>query len=58
MMKTMERLMDKLALGNNPPPPAQPETQIRNPRFRRPQIQQRPRELRNKLDKQVRPPFQ
>jgi len=38
MMRTMERLVDRLALGNNPPT-AQPETQVRNPKFRRVKIQ-------------------
>ena len=58
-MKTMEKLMDRLALGNTSTPPTQHEPQFRNPQFRRPQNQQRPRENRNQpLDPQVRPPFQ
>ena len=47
MMKTMEKLMDRLALGNTFVPPTQHEPQFRNPQFRRPQNQQRPRENRN-----------
>lgn len=43
MMKTMEKLMDRLALGNTPAPPAQQEPQFRNPQFIRLQNQQRPR---------------
>lgn len=38
MMETMERLMDRVALGNNPLV-VEPETQVRNPNFRRVQIQ-------------------
>ena len=37
MMKTMEKLMDRLALGNASTPPAQHEPQFRNPQFRIPQ---------------------
>lgn len=47
MMKTMEKLMDRLALGNTSAPPAQQEPQFRNPQYRRPQNQQRPRDNRN-----------
>ena len=47
MMKTMEKLMDILALENTSAPPIQHELQFRNPQFRRPQNQQRPRENRN-----------
>ena len=38
MMKTMERLIDRLALDNMPPNRDQPEPQIRNPNFRIPPI--------------------
>ena len=31
MMKTMEKLMDRLALGNKSSPPTQHEPQFRNP---------------------------
>ena len=59
MMKTMDKLMDRLALGNTSAPPMQHEPQFRNPQFRRPQNQQRPRENRNQqADPPVRPPFQ
>lgn len=59
MMKTMEKLMDRLALGNTSTPPAQQEPQFINPQFRRPQNQQRPRENRNQQpNPPVRPPFQ
>ena len=47
MMKTMEKMMDRLALGNTSAPPLQQEPQFRNPQFRKPQNQQRPRENRN-----------
>ena len=59
MMKTMEMLMDTLALDNTSAPPMQHEPQFRNPQFRRPQNQQRPRENRNQqANPPVRPPFQ
>ena len=35
MMKTMERLMVRLALENRPPNREKPENQVRNPNFRR-----------------------
>ena len=58
MMKTMENLMDRLALGNTSAPPVQHEPQFKNPQFRRPQNQQRLRENRNQqADPRVRPPF-
>ncbi len=58
MMKTMEKLMDRLDFGNTSTPPMQHEPQFRNPEFRRPQNQQRPRENRNQQpDPPVRPPF-
>ena len=47
MMKKMEKIMDRLALGNTYSPSAKHEPQFRNPQFRRPQNQQRPRENRN-----------
>jgi len=54
MMKTMEKLIDWLALGNTFAPLVRQESQ-----FRRPQNQQRPRENRNQQsDPPVRPPFQ
>ena len=59
MMKTMEKLMDRLALGNTYAPPMQHEPQFRNPQFRRPQNQQRPRENKNQQPHPpARPPFQ
>ena len=58
MMKTMEKLMDMLALGTCSAPLTQHEPQFRNPQFRRPQNHQRPMENRNQPDPQVRPPFQ
>jgi len=59
MMKTMEKLMDRLALGNAPAPPAQQEPRFRNPQFIKLQNQQRPRENINQHpDPPVRPPFQ
>ena len=58
MMKTMEKMMDRLSLGNASAPPAQHEPQFRNPQFRRPQNQQRPRENKNHPNPLVRPPFQ
>jgi len=54
MMKTMEKLMDRLALGTASAPPVQQE-----PQFRRPQNQQRLRDNRNQQgNPPVRPPFQ
>ena len=55
MMKTMERLMDMLALDNIPPNREQSRNQIRNPNFRRPPPP--PRNQRNPEDQQIRPPF-
>ena len=58
MMKKMEKLMDRLALGNTFAPPAQHEPQFRNPQFRRPENQQRPREnINQQPEAPVRPPF-
>ena len=37
MMKKMEKLMDRLALGNGSAPPTQHEPQFRNLQFTRPQ---------------------
>ena len=34
MIKTMEKLMDRLALGNTSAPPAQQEPQFRNPHLK------------------------
>lgn len=59
MMKIMEKLMDRLALGNTSAPPAQHEPQFRNPQFRRPLNHQRPREnINQQPDPPLRPPFQ
>lgn len=59
MMKTMEKLMDRLALENTSAPLVQQGPQFRNPKFRRPQNQQRPTENRNQQpNPPVRPPFQ
>ena len=55
LMKTMERLMDRLALYNRPHNREQPENQIRNPNFRRPPPPQR--NQRNPKDQQIRRPF-
>ena len=57
MMKTMEKLMDRLVLGATPFLPTQQETHIINLQFRLPQIQQRQRKNRNQPDPQVISPF-
>ena len=59
MMKTMEKLMEILAIGDGPRIRQQHETQIRNPNFRRPPFPQiRQRDQRNPTHNQIRPPFQ
>ena len=55
MMKTMDRLVDRLALDNRPPNREKPKNQVRNPNFRRPPPPQR--NQRNPEDQQIRPPF-
>ena len=61
MKRTMERLMDKLALDNIPQNIDQHEPQIMNPNFRRPlppHIRQREKIIPwNVEDQQIRPPF-
>lgn len=62
MMKTMEKLMDKLFVDDRNQMKDQNETQVRNPNFGRqqgphvPQIM--PRGKRNPNEQQIRPPFQ
>lgn len=59
MLKTMEKLMEILVVGDRNPVAQQQETQIRNPNFKRPQFPQiRQRDQRNPIDQQIRPPFQ
>ena len=59
MMKTMEKLMENLAVGDRPPTIQHHETQTRNPNCRRQQFPQiRQRDKKNLVDNQVRPPFQ
>ena len=64
MLKTMEKLMDRMTMDNIPLNREHNEPQIRNPNFRRfnppppPQIRQRDmRNPRNPDDQQIRPPF-
>ena len=64
MMKTMEKLMDRMTMDNGLANKEQNEPQIRNPNFRRPnppqppQIRQRDiRNPRNPNDQQIQPPF-
>ena len=64
MLKTMEKLMDRITVDNRPFNREQNEPQIRNPNFRRPnpppppQIRQRDtRNPRDPYDQQRRPPF-
>jgi len=48
MMKTMEKMMERLSINNIPSPREHQELEIRNPNFRRPVAHQnRPREPRN-----------
>jgi hypothetical protein len=59
MMKTMERLMERMSLENKPATRDQTDFQPRNQNFRRapvPQIRQR--DQRNQGDQQIKPPFQ
>jgi hypothetical protein len=59
MMKTMEKLMERMSLGNKPITREQHDPQPRNQNPRRglvPQIRQR--EQRDQGDQQIRPPFQ
>jgi ribonuclease HI len=59
MVKTMERLVEKLSLDNKPAIRDQTELQHRNPNFRRlPVTQIRQRDQRNQGDQQIKPPFQ
>jgi hypothetical protein len=59
MLKTMEKLVEKLYFDNKPKNREQQERQIKNPNFTRPQVPQiRQREHRNHGDQQIRPPFQ
>ena len=56
MMKTMEKIVERLAVGDRPTTTQQLEPQIRNHNFRRqqfPQIRQR-----NPNENHIRPPFQ
>ena len=64
ILKTMEKLIDRLTVDNGPLNKEQNEPKIRNPNFRRPnpppppQIRQRDmRNPRNPYDQQIRPPF-
>ena len=64
MLKTMEKLMDRLTMDNRPLNREHNEPQIRNPNFRRPnpppppQIRQRDMRIpRNQDDQQIRPPL-
>ena len=64
MLKTMEKLMDRLTVDNRSFNREQADPQIRNPNFRRPNApmppQNRKRDMRNprKQEKpQIRPPF-
>ena len=58
IMRTMEKLVDRLSLENKQVPVQQQDTQIRNPNFRRPPAPQaRQRDQRNPNDQQIRPPF-
>jgi hypothetical protein len=59
MMKTMEKLMERMFMGNKPTAREQHDLQPRNQNLRRglvPQIRQR--EQRDQGDQQIRPPFQ
>lgn len=62
MMRTMEKLMERLYVDERPPVREKNEAQIRNPNFRRPQGPHAPQILqrgqRNQNDQHVRPPFQ
>jgi hypothetical protein len=59
MVKTMEKLVERLTLDNRPPPRERQDPQVRNPNFRRPPVPQiRQRDQRNQGDQQIRPPFQ
>jgi hypothetical protein len=59
MMKTMERLMERMSMENKPATRDQTDFQLRNQNFRRtpvPQIKQR--DQRDQGDQQIKPPFQ
>jgi hypothetical protein len=59
MMKTMEKLMERMSMENKPAAREKNDFQPRNQNFRRglvPQIRQR--EQRDQGDQQIRPPFQ
>jgi len=59
MMRTMEKLMERLTMDNRPPPRDHQEQQNKNQNVRRPHIlQNRARDHRNLPDHPVRPPFQ
>jgi hypothetical protein len=59
IMRTMERLVNRLSLENKQVHVQQQDAQIRNPNSRRPLIPQpRQRDQRNHNDQQIRPPFQ
>ena len=62
MMKTMEKLMDKLSIDDKNQMKDQNEPQVRNPNFRRQQAphvpQVMPRGPRNPNEQQIIPPFQ
>jgi hypothetical protein len=59
MVKTMEKLMERLTLDNRPPRRERKELQLRNPNFRRPPVPEiRQRDQINQGDQQIRPPFQ
>ena len=64
MLKTMEKLMDRLTVEAQPVNREQNESQIRNPNFRRPippslqpNRQRNVRNPRNQEDQKIRPPF-
>jgi hypothetical protein len=59
MMKTMEKLMERMSMGNRPAAREQHDPQPRNQNLRRGQVPQiRQREQREQGDQQTRPPFQ
>ena len=59
MLKTMDKLVEKLSFHNKPINREQREPHIRNPNFRRPQVPQiRQREQINEGDNKIKPPFQ
>ena len=59
MLRTMERVMERLSVDGRPPPKKNQEQPNRNQNARRPQTHQnRKRDQRNPPDPPVRPPFQ